>query len=72
MQVVDCVISIESFKFTLIQTFYRVGLVGLKLAPYERESWTDELGRSVSFAEITNDTSVTIHPSYRRALGIVE
>ena len=72
MQVVDCVISIESFKFTLIQTFYRVGLVGLKLAPYERESWTDELGRSVSSAEITNDTSVTIHPSYRRALGVVE
>ncbi len=72
LQVADCLIPIESFKFQMIQIFYRVGLVGLKLTPHERESWADELGRSVSSAEITNDTSVTVHPSYRRALGVIE
>jgi hypothetical protein len=28
------------------------------------------LGRSVSFPEISEQTSVVVHPSYRRALGV--
>lgn len=72
IKVVDSAMSSESFKFKMIKIFYRVGLVGLKLSSHEQESWADELGRSVSSAEITNDTSVTVHPSYRRALGVVE
>jgi hypothetical protein len=72
MQVVDLVLPAKSFKFILIRTFYQVGLVGLKLAPHESESWADELGRSISFAEINDETNVVVHAAYRRALGIVE
>jgi hypothetical protein len=70
MQVVDSVITARLFKFQLIRTFYQVGLVGLKLAPHATESWVDELGRSVSFPEINDQTSVVVHPAYRRALGV--
>ena len=70
MQVVNCVMTPKEFKFILIRTFYYVGLVGVKLAPHEAESWVDELGRSVSFAEINDDTSIVVNPAYRRALGV--
>jgi hypothetical protein len=70
MQVVDDGMSPHSFKLVLIRAFYHTGLVGLKLARHETESWSDELGRSVSFAEIDDQTSVVVHPAYRRALGV--
>lgn len=70
MQVVECTLPAREFKFVLIRTFYQVGLVGVKLVPHEAESWVDELGRSVSFAEINDETSVVVNPAYRRALGI--
>ena len=72
MQVADCVIDIPAFKIALIQIFYRVGLVGLKLQPHETVSMVDETGRAVSSGEITQNTSVVVFPPYRRALGIIE
>ena len=70
LQVVDGLMTTQHFKFLLVRTFYQVGLVGLKVTPTEKESWVDELGRSVSFPEINEQTSVIIHPAYRRVLGI--
>jgi hypothetical protein len=70
IQVVDCTLSAGEFRRVLIRTFYHVGLVGVKLAPHETESWADELGRGVSFAEISDETSVIVNPAYRRALGV--
>lgn len=70
LQVVDGPMSVAHFKLLLVRTFYQIGLVGLKLAPHERESWVDELGRSISFPEIGGQTSVVVHPAYRRTLGI--
>ena len=70
MRVVDCVVSGESFRNFLLQVFYRIGLIGLKLQSYEATSWVDERGRSISAAEISGDTTVVIHPTYHRALGI--
>jgi hypothetical protein len=72
MQVIEQTITVAQFKYMLIRTFYQIGLVGLKVAPHETESWADELGRSVSFAEINDETSVVTHPAYRRALGIAQ
>ena len=69
-QLVDCIMSAELCKFQIMKTFYQIGLVGLKLAPYESASWVDELGRSVSFPEINNQTSAVVNPSYHRALGV--
>jgi hypothetical protein len=58
------------FKTYLIHVFYRIGLIGLKLAPHEQASWVDDTGKSVSQAEITPDISVVVHPKYIRALGV--
>lgn len=69
-QVVETILKPEEFRRVLVAIFYQVGLVGLKLAPTAAESWVDELGRSVSNAEIDDNTSVVVHPAYRRALGI--
>jgi hypothetical protein len=70
MRVVDCVTKSSEFRIFLIQIFYRIGLVGLKLSPHEAPSWVDATGRSVSQAEITSETSIVVHPKYLRALGI--
>jgi hypothetical protein len=72
LQVVEGPMPVKHFLYLLVRTFYQVGLVGLKLAPHETESWVDELGRSVSFPEINDQTSVVVHPAYRRALGVRE
>ena len=72
MQVADCVLDVSAFKIALIQMFYRVGLVGLKLQPHETVSMVDELGRAISSGEITHNTSIVVFPPYRRALGIQE
>ncbi|HEV3214383.1 MAG TPA: hypothetical protein VGZ27_01595 [Vicinamibacterales bacterium] len=72
MQVIDGLMSTKHFKLLLVRTFYQVGLVGLKISPHETESWADELGKSVSFPEINDQTSVVVHPAYRRALGVRE
>ena len=70
MQLVDGIMSAELCKFQMMKTFYQIGLVGLKIAPHETASWVDELGRSVSFPEINNQTSAVVNPSYHRALGV--
>lgn len=69
-QVVNATMTPQEFKFLLARTFYHVGLVGLKLEPHEAESWSDELGRSVSSAEINDNTSVVVGAAYWRALGV--
>ncbi len=71
MQVVDCVLAIPPFTEILIKTFYRVGLIGLKLQPHEPVSYLED-GRSLSDSAITSDTSIVVSPPYRRALGITE
>ena len=63
--------DIDIFKQKLFMIFYKTGLVGLKTQSFESASWVDESGDKISFSEIDNNTSVTIHPTYRRALGIM-
>ncbi|MGC9985797.1 MAG: hypothetical protein ABSF35_19500 [Polyangia bacterium] len=70
MRVVDSVMKADEFRGFLVQVFYRIGLVGLKLAPHEETSWIDESGRSVSIAEISRETSIVVHAKYSRALGV--
>jgi hypothetical protein len=70
MQVANTVMTVKEFKFAMARIFYQVGLVGMKLARHEEESWADELGRSISSAEINEETSLVVNPAYRRALGV--
>lgn len=70
-QVANDTLDIHSMKILLIQTFYEVGLIGLKLQPHESVSRMDDR-RSIVESDITQDASVIVSPPYRRALGIVE
>lgn len=70
MLVVDLVTAAREFRILLMQVFYRIGLIGIKLTSHEKESWVDEYGRSISAAEITDEVSVVVHPAYHRVMGI--
>ncbi|MEW6441319.1 MAG: hypothetical protein AB1640_10340 [bacterium] len=70
MKLVDCAISAHDFRIFLIQVFYQVGLIGLKITPHETAAWVNELGKRVSAAEISDETSAVVHPAFHRALGI--
>ena len=68
-QVVEETTTINKMKYTLFHVFYKVGLVGIKLLAHEPASWADDLGQSISSAEISDDTSVVINPVFHRVLG---
>jgi hypothetical protein len=70
LQLVDLLLTPEEARRQIVRVFYRLGLVGLKLAPHEAESWVDQLGRGVSTAEIGLETSIVVHPAFYRELGI--
>ena len=67
---IDCVITATDFKIFLVQVFFKIGLIGLKLEPHESAIWAEDYGRIISSAEITDNISVVVHPIYHRALGI--
>jgi hypothetical protein len=70
-RVVELSFPVEEFRQNLVQCFYRVGLVGLKLGAAEKFYWsTSGPRRSVSAAEIAADSGVEIHPCFWRVLGI--
>lgn len=70
--VAESIIDPSDFKRSMIMVFYRTGLVGLKLESFVGASWVDDIGQSVSPAEIDDDTGVVVHMTYRRALGTRE
>lgn len=64
-------ITLESYRESVVQVFYKIGIVGLKTEKNVPISWSDSFGQSVSRAEIKSDTKVAIHPVYWRTLGII-
>lgn len=63
-------VSLRTFRNILVEVFYKVGLVGLKLETYESFVWASRGRRSISSAEIGDDTRVAINPPFWRTLGI--
>jgi hypothetical protein len=70
--VVDTTLTADRFKLSMLQVFYRVGLIGIKLSPDRSFSWTDEPGGPLLARDIAEETSVAIAPRYSRALAIRE
>lgn len=68
---VNALMDTIEFRTTLIQVFYRVGLVGLEVSREDAASWADDLGQAVSREQIRGDTIVVVTPTYHRALGIM-
>ena len=61
---------VSDFVRAVVGTFYKVGVVGVKLATYESVSWSLFGRRGVSRAELSDDVRVAVHPAFWRALGI--
>jgi hypothetical protein len=55
-----------------VELFYRIGVVGVKLETHEAFAWSTEGRRSVSTAEIRDDSRISVHPCFWRVLGINE
>lgn len=64
-------LSLEEYRESIIQIFYKVGIVGLKNVDGMPISWSDNFSQSISRAEITPKTRAYIHPTYWRTLGII-
>jgi hypothetical protein len=62
--------DVGSFRNWLVASFYRVSLIGLKLEAFEAVVWSTSGRRSISEAEITPKTRISIHPMFWRSLGI--
>ena len=69
--VVDMLVPVKHFKQSLFMIFYKIGLVGLKIQSFQTASWIDEPTEIVSPSELDENTSVVVHPTYRRVLGIL-
>lgn len=63
--------TLEDYREVVIQTLYKVGIVGLKNIDEMSVSWADSLSPSISRAEIIPDTRVYVHPAYWRTLGVI-
>lgn len=58
------------FLQEVFYVFYKVGLVGLKTKSDEAAFWVDEIGRGIAKAEVNENTSVVVHPTFKKSLGI--
>jgi hypothetical protein len=70
LQVAEGFVNPDEFKIFLMKVFYRVGLVGLKLQPHQAATWETESSVAMSALDVSSDSSVLIHPTYHRVLGI--
>jgi hypothetical protein len=69
-QVAEGKVDVTDFLFDLVGVFYRIGMVGLKVERHESYVWSFDGQRSISSAELSSDTSITVHPAFWRTLGI--
>jgi hypothetical protein len=71
-KLIDNLLTTCDFKLMLMQVFYQIGLIGLKLKPHESVCQVGDLGPAISSGEITSNTGVEINSPYRRALGVID
>lgn len=65
------IVNAPELRSFLAQTFYTVGLIGVKLTPQLEVIWSSTGGPvSLNAAEVNDDTVVHIHKAFWRVLGI--
>ncbi|MDE0124317.1 MAG: hypothetical protein OXN97_07050 [Bryobacterales bacterium] len=69
-RLVDALVDIEYVRNTILQGYYRAGLIGLKLESFETAQWSTLDSRTVSKSQISHGVKVLVHPMLWRALGI--
>ena len=64
-------LSVEEFRRRIALVFYRVGLVGIRLAPGSRVMWSFRGGEVLRDTEISDTSRLQITPVFYRVLGTV-
>lgn len=62
--------ELELFRNSLVQAFYKVGILGVKLESYDSYMWSSGQRSSISTSEINNRTKLEMHPAFWRVFGI--
>lgn len=60
---------VVEFARAIVAAFYKLGLVGVKLATFDSVAWSLQGRRTVSQAELGPDVRVSVHPAFWRVLG---
>jgi hypothetical protein len=68
-QTANATLDLESFRNSLVQVFYKVGILGIKLETYDSFIWSSGHRGAISGTEINDNTKLEIHPAFWRVLG---
>jgi len=63
--------DLELFRNSLVQAFYKIGILGIKLESYDSYLWSSGQRVSISTTEIDDRTKLEVHPAFWRVFGIV-
>jgi hypothetical protein len=63
-------LSARLARNAIVEIFFKVGLVGLKVERFESYVWATRGRRSISSAEFSDDSRVAVNPPFWRTLGI--
>ena len=69
-QTANAEMEVKDFRNYLVLAFYKIGILGIKLATFESYLWSFGNKRAVSASEISDETQVEVHPGFWRVLGI--
>ena len=70
LQRTEDLIPPAEFRRVLMRIFYKVGLVGVKTHEHTTWSWISDRIKNTVSTEVTDSSSIQVHPMYSRALGI--
>lgn len=69
-RLVNAEITMDAFKQSWVQVYYRVGMIGLKLLRGDGFVWSSASRRTVAASEIAASSLLRVHPMFWRALCI--
>ena len=64
--------DVELFRNSLVLTFYKIGILGVKLESYDSYLWSSGQRGSISTSEINERTKLEVHPAFWRVFGILD
>ncbi len=63
-------INLENFLAGVFQVFYKTGIVGIKTESYDSVQWSHNGVITIAAQNIDFNTTISIHPTFHRVLGI--
>jgi hypothetical protein len=70
-EVANCNMTPSEFKKTLIDVFYKIGLVGVKPESFQPVLWSCTGVRTLLATALRSDARILVHACFHRAMGII-